>query len=397
MDITTDDENNIYITGSFSSSVINFDTVLLNNSNSTEYEIFVTKLDSSGNVIWAKSYGGMGDDLSNSIAIDNNGNVLIAGSFKSDIIRFNNLTILNTDPNNNYYDFFVAKISSAGDVIWVNKSQYGNQNDFGWAIATDKEGNAYATGSFNSDSLVFGNYTLNNYGNHDAFLCKYDSLGNVCWVKSQKGMNSETGYSVAVDTSGNIYVTGGYTYSPGSSAPLIIKNLSFPIPFVAGAIEPSYIAKYNTNGILLHAETLACGGEDIIAVTTNSSGDIYIGGDYYYTVNKFIIGDDTLHKIPGVYEVIFIAKYNCRNLPNVINERDLENTISLYPNPATTQITITGYTPAYVTLCNTLGQTVAEASNTNTLWLGNLPQGLYLLQLFDAKGALVKTEKVVKE
>ncbi|MCG3165787.1 MAG: hypothetical protein POELPBGB_01562 [Bacteroidia bacterium] len=71
--------------------------------------------------------------------------------------------------------------------------------------------------------------------------------------------------------------------------------------------------------------------------------------------------------------------------------------INIYPNPATTSITITGYTPAYLTLCNTLGQTVAKASNTNTIWLGALPQGLYLLQVFDAKGALVKTEKVVKE
>ncbi len=69
----------------------------------------------------------------------------------------------------------------------------------------------------------------------------------------------------------------------------------------------------------------------------------------------------------------------------------------LFPNPATTQLTITGYTPAYLKLCNTLGQTVAEASNTNTLWLGTLPKGLYVLQLFDAKGGLVKAEKVVKE
>ena len=71
--------------------------------------------------------------------------------------------------------------------------------------------------------------------------------------------------------------------------------------------------------------------------------------------------------------------------------------LTIYPNPATTQLTITGYTPAYLKLCNTLGQTVAEENNTNKLLLGTLPQGLYVLQLFDAKGGLVKAEKVVKE
>ncbi|MGE0638573.1 MAG: T9SS type A sorting domain-containing protein [Bacteroidia bacterium] len=69
----------------------------------------------------------------------------------------------------------------------------------------------------------------------------------------------------------------------------------------------------------------------------------------------------------------------------------------IYPNPATTELTVVGYNPAALKLCNTLGQTVAEASNTNKLWLGNLPQGLYLLQVFDNKGALIRVEKVVKE
>ncbi len=78
-------------------------------------------------------------------------------------------------------------------------------------------------------------------------------------------------------------------------------------------------------------------------------------------------------------------------------EESMNNTITLYPNPATTQLTITGYTPAYLKLCNTLGQTVAEATNTTTLLVGSLPKGLYVLQVFDAKGGLVKAEKVVKE
>ncbi len=86
----------------------------------------------------------------------------------------------------------------------------------------------------------------------------------------------------------------------------------------------------------------------------------------------------------------------CSLITDVVEANHLID-VTLFPNPATTSITITGYSPAYLKLCNTLGQRVAEATNTNTLWLGNLPQGLYLLQLFDEKGELVKTDKVVKE
>ena len=77
-----------------------------------------------------------------------------------------------------------------------------------------------------------------------------------------------------------------------------------------------------------------------------------------------------------------------------INEEE-NNSLTIYPNPTTSEINVNGYSPAYLKLCNMLGQTVAEATKTNKLYLGNLPQGLYVLQLFDEKGGLVKAEKVI--
>ncbi len=85
-------------------------------------------------------------------------------------------------------------------------------------------------------------------------------------------------------------------------------------------------------------------------------------------------------------------------LPFTISIEEVQTIhVNIFPNPATTELTISGYNPSHLKLCNTLGQTIAEASNSNKLWLGNLQQGLYLLQVFDKKGELVKTEKIVKK
>jgi uncharacterized repeat protein (TIGR01451 family) len=82
-------------------------------------------------------------------------------------------------------------------------------------------------------------------------------------------------------------------------------------------------------------------------------------------------------------------------LPVAVEEKETRY-FTVYPNPATAEINIAGPIPAYLKICNMLGQTVAEAHKTNKLQINNLPPGLYLLQLFDEKGNLVRTEKVIR-
>jgi uncharacterized repeat protein (TIGR01451 family) len=116
--------------------------------------------------------------------------------------------------------------------------------------------------------------------------------------------------------------------------------------------------------------------------TMPPGGEIHNEADIYFDYNDPVITNETVSTL-----AIVIGD----------NEMSLASTIKIYPNPTTSEITVIGYSAAYLKLSNILGQTVAEISKSNKLWLGNLPQGLYLLQLFDEKGGLVKTEKVVKE
>ncbi len=129
---------------------------------------------------------------------------------------------------------------------------------------------------------------------------------------------------------------------------------------------------------------------DLLQVTDNEceNNRSFIGlqgGDTYSYIKVYGSGSNS-----GNYTLAYSYTYTTG-----IEENEIS--ITIFPNPANSEITVTGYTPAYLKLCNMLGQTVEEVNKSNNIYIGNLPQGLYVLQLFDDKGGLVKTEKVVKE
>jgi hypothetical protein len=165
-------------------------------------------------------------------------------------------------------------------------------------------------------------------------------------------------------------------------------TVNIPIEFIVIGCNYNYTEDFNNHLTINLPNSIHVNTSDTVLITVVIPCDVSTG--------QFLCMD-----ADGVTQTIDCLDYSgyddrCTLVTTSIYSIQAEK-IKIFPNPATTQLTITGYTPAYLTLCNTLGQTVAEATNTNTLWLGTLPQGLYLLQVFDAKGGLVKTEKVVKE
>jgi len=142
--------------------------------------------------------------------------------------------------------------------------------------------------------------------------------------------------------------------------------------------------------------------ENILLPDSNVNEPLSHGVIFYRIKPKStLVVDDSITNTAAIYfdfnEPVIT---NYANIVVAITGSMLGNNIdniNIFPNPATNEITINGYTPAYMRLCNTLGQTIIEANNTNRLFIGILQNGLYFLQLFDEKGALVKTEKIIKE
>lgn len=224
---------------------------------SSPSEMFVLKYDASGNLLWQKTWGGGGSEGGNSIAVTQAGDVYITGSTDT-------FGVVSTT------DVFLLKYTTDGVLVW-QRTWGGSNLDRGYKVAIDEAAvpaHIYVTGISNS----FG------AGYDDAFLLSYDASGTLNWQRVWGGTATDRANSLAVDSSGNIYVTGG-TNSFGSTS------------------YDAFLLKYDATGTLLWQRTLGDIGDEIAKdVAIDLTNNIYIAGD--------AIGYGT-----GAYD-IFAASYN---------------------------------------------------------------------------------------
>ena len=157
---------------------------------------------------WAQKAGGSsGDDQSNAIVVDSNGDIYVTGAFEQ-TATFGSTTLTSAGQD----DIFVAKMNSTGHWLWA--VQAGGQNDDrGMDIAIDSAGNVFLTGKFRA-TATFGSDSMTAPGINmiDFFVAKIDTWGNWQWVE---GVDCDSagycyGTSVAVDSAGYAYVTGAF-------------------------------------------------------------------------------------------------------------------------------------------------------------------------------------------
>ena len=155
------------------------------------------------NITALASAGGTSYDEGNGIAVDASGNVYVTGSYNG-TATFGTTTKTSAGG----YDIFVAKYNSSGTLQWV-QSAGGTSYDYGRGIAVDASGNVYVTGYYEG-TATFGTTTKISAGGHNIFVAKYNSSGALQWVQSARGTLYDIGSDIAVDGSGNVYVTGRY-------------------------------------------------------------------------------------------------------------------------------------------------------------------------------------------
>ena len=207
--VCTDASGNVFITGLFFSPTITFGTTTLTNAGGMD--IFIVKYDATGNVLWAKSAGGVYGERGQSVCTDASGNVFITGHFYSPTIIVGTTTLTNTNQTtDSTSDIFIVKYDASGNVLWA-KSEGSGSNESGQSVCTDASGNVFITGSFYSGNLYIGTTWLflsewDRY--NDIFIVKYDTSGNVLWAKSAGGAGSDLSSGVCTNASGNIFITG---------------------------------------------------------------------------------------------------------------------------------------------------------------------------------------------
>ncbi len=273
--IASDSKGFVYMVGVFSGSNVSFGSITLTSAGGKD--IFISKYDCGGNVIWAVRMGGSGDELDEcTMEVDQFDNVYVSGGFKSTATfgTVSGSTISKTSSGD--ADVFIAKYNENGVLKWVktgNGAGIDNSND----MCTDNQGNIYLTGHYglNNKSITFGSFTLSSVGSYDIFIVKIDSGGSFKWAKTEGGNGDEWGAGVGCDIFGNVYMTGEYRYS-GTTTSIGGKSLSH------GGLWDLFIVKYRqSDGTPVWVRTAnSSGNEAMTLVKCDSFGNVFGVGNH---------------------------------------------------------------------------------------------------------------------
>ncbi len=237
--VAVDGSGNAYITGSTLGD--------LGGVSAGGYDAFLAKYDSLGNKLWTSQIGTSYDDRSRSIAVDGSGNAYISGYTRGDL----------GGTNEGYEDAFLVKYDSLGNELWSQQIGTSDYDD-SYSVAVDGSGNAYISG------VTQGDLGGTNSGSADTYLTKFDSLGNELWSRQFGSSESDYGHSVAVDGSGNAYITGSTRGEIGG--------------INAGGAD-TFLVKYDTSGNLRWSHQIGtASNETSYSVAVDGSGNPYITG-----------------------------------------------------------------------------------------------------------------------
>jgi hypothetical protein len=252
--------------------------------------------------LWARTATSLNASGATYITTDIYQNSYVTGVFYQNMILGTD-TLVNTGSS----DAFIAKYDSAGNVLWARL--LGSEWEDGIVNPSiDDGGNVYIAGEFCGSSLIVGQDTLVNQGpvqlTHDAFVVKYDSNGNVLWVRVATGSGREAIIATAIDGSDNLYISGHFWMST------LITFDSLPLYKVGGGLSNVFLAKYDNNGNVLWAR--ADGGTNYSWVTgmaTDPNGNIYITGAFDGLSITF--GNLTLYNAGSLTDYdVFLVKYD---------------------------------------------------------------------------------------
>ena len=234
--ICTDVSGHTYISGMFSSAtmIMNSDTLMKISAGPTS-DIFLLKLDSLGNALWAKNYGANNDLYTNSsVTTDKFGNVFLTGGYGNAMAMGSTMLPMRSPGNK----IFTAKLNSSGAVLWAQSAGLGLNPSYGTDVApnqgrsivSDSSGNVWITGNL-TDSATFGAISL--YGFTGVFLVKYDPLGNAVFGTSVNGTDYNAGNGVSLDKNQTPYITGFFQSLNLTFVPYTISNYGFRNVFIA--------------------------------------------------------------------------------------------------------------------------------------------------------------------
>lgn len=252
--VAVDSADNVIVTGGFQGTVDFSGTGAAGASltNVYGYDIFVAKYNSGGTNLWAKGFGGRGDDVGLAVAVDTNDTPFISFQFQSPAMI---MGLYSVDGGISHYNIGLARLTSAGGVLWA-KSWGGDAESDPYAIAIDPSSDLWVTGDFYG-SLDLGGGTSNCLGSVNMFIAKYSGTdGSYQWAKMIGSTGVDHAKSIAVDpVTGKVVFSGSFNGSVNFGGGAV----------ASGVTSTLFMAGYNNSGGYLWCK--------------HYGGDPYLGGD----------------------------------------------------------------------------------------------------------------------
>lgn len=466
--IAIDKFGNVYTTGIID-GVVDFDP----NDGVYElyasfFDIYISKLDASGNFVWAKVIGSYRWDQGNSIAVDDSGNVYTTGAFHSNVDFDPGPEVYYLWGDLNYSNTYVNKLDSSGNFVWAINLGSGH----GVSIAVGNSGNVYTAAHYIRKIDVSGNlawsgkfsglcsiasmaidnsenvYTTGYYNDtvdfdpgpevyylsgdpqfRNLFVSKLDSSGNFVWAKnfgtgsgvsiavedagfvycstseirkldasgnlawSRKFSGEYWVQSIALDNSGNVYTTGYFSgntdFDPGTEVyDLTSEGYDYDI----------FISKLDSSGGFIWAKRLGGTSTEMgFSIKVDAFLNVYTSG-YFGGTADFDPSDDGIFNLTTEgYEEIFVHKMSQSyvGIDKVIASNDIE----IYPNPASTTISIRSEDVlGSIKIMDINGRTVfttLSKESTAEINVSEYQNGVYILKVSNEKTGEFLTKRFI--
>jgi hypothetical protein len=268
--------------------------IMQGSSNSTDgdvtgnhggYDFWVVKIDSVGNIQWERSFGGSGDDEGRSVQQTPDGGYVVAA--------YSNSTDGDITGNHGGYDYWVARLDSAGNIKW-ERSYGGSGDDEARNVVFTKDGGYIISGISNStDGEVTGNH-----GSYDYWIVKIDSVGNIQWQRSLGGSGDDEVHVVR-QIIGKDYLTIGTTSSTDGDVignhgkndfwvvklhfyPVISSTQSLTIPALpcgGQVMDTVYVHNTGTDLLVIDSSAFGSNGAAFSVISPATFPDSVTGGD----------------------------------------------------------------------------------------------------------------------
>ncbi len=286
--LTTDSAGNVYTTGSFDGSADfdpnDFGSSIL--SSDVNYDAFVAKYTSGGNLVWARQFGNDDFVYGNDIAVDGLGNVYTTGSFER-TVDFNPGSGTRRLSSRGLSDIFVSKLDASGNYVWA-RNMGGNQADEATSIDIDTHGNVFTTGAFSGTADFnpgVAMFNMTSFGSTDIFVSRLDASGNYVWARQMGGTGEDVAYGLALDNKSNILTTGYFEFTADFNPRGGVNNLVTHGDIDIFVSKLTQELRYTSNRV----------GNDILTIRRNDTNL-----EIFDEMSRSVVASRPLNQIVGV-------------------------------------------------------------------------------------------------